>query len=442
MFSVTSESHPTNRPQPYQMCKAKRFGVKSYQLLSTLFLLSALTSACGKSEPSAGASGPPPTVVKLETLQTNTLQDSTEFVGTLEAEQTVNLKPQADGRIEQILVKPGTLVKKGQQIFVLSPDQTVPQYNSAQATVNANIAARGTAVQQLQVAQSQLKSAQAQYDLAEITDKRNQFLAKQGAYSQAQADQAASDLKVKRDAVKTAQEQVKSAQASINQSEANIRQAQAQAAAAEVNVNYKRVLAPISGAVGNITLKVGDYVTTGQTLTTINQNNFFDLQIPIPLNHSGELRQGLAVQLLDPTTKKQLGSGNIYFVSSQADPNAQSILTRARFPNVGNSLRDSQYVEARVIWNTKPGVLVPTEAVTPIGGQNFVFVAQERTVKGKSQMVAHQVPVKLGSIQGQDYQIESGLKPGDKVVVSGVIRLREGSPITPQASNTPSSPQS
>lgn len=413
--------------------------MKSYQLLATLFLLSGLTSACGKSENSAKASAPPPSAVQLETLKTNTLQDSTDYVGTLEAEQTVDLKPQAEGRIEQILVRPGAIVKKGQPIFLLSPDQTVPQYNSAQATVNANIAARATAVQQLQVAQSQLRSAQAQYDLSLITDRRNQFLAKQGAYAQSQADQAASDLKVKRDAVKSAQEQIKSAQASVNQADAKIRQAQAQAAAAEVNVNFKRVLAPISGAIGNITLKIGDYVSTGQTLTTINQNNFFDLQIPIPLSHTADLRQGLAVQLLDPNTSNKLGSGNIYFISSQADPNAQTILTRARFPNAGNSLRDSQYVKARVIWNTKPGVLVPTEAVTPIGGQNFVFVAQERTVNGKNQLVAHQIPVKLGNIQGQDYQVESGLKPGDKVIVSGVIRLREGSPIAPQSPNAPTS---
>ena len=417
--------------------------MKRYQLIGTALLLSVLATACNKNEKSAKANGPPPSSVQLQTLQNNTLQDSTEYVGTLEAEQTVDLKPQVEGRIEQILVQPGALVKKGEPIFLLTADQTVPQFNSAQATVNANVAARATAAQQLRVAQSQLRSAQSQYQLALLNAQRNQFLARQGAIAQSQADQTNTTLKVQRDAVKTAQDQIKSAQASVNQAGANIRQAQANAAAAEVNVNFKKVIAPISGSVGNITLKVGDYVTTGQTLTTINQNNFFDLQIPIPLSHSRELRTGLAVQLLDPNARNQVGSGNIYFVSSQADPIAQSILTRARFSNVGNNLRDSQYVVARVIWSTKPGVLVPTEAVNPIGGQNFVFVAQHSSTKdGKSQMVAHQIPVKLGNIQGQDYQVVSGLKPGDKVVVSGILRLRDGSPITPQAASTPNSPQS
>ncbi len=418
--------------------------MKRYQLIGTALLLSVLATACNKNEKSAKANGPPPSSVQLQTLQNNTLQDSTEYVGTLEAEQTVDLKPQVEGRIEQILVQPGALVKKGQQIFLLTADQTVPQFNSAQATVNANVAARATAAQQLRVAQSQLRSAQSQYQLALLNAQRNQFLARQGAIAQSQADQTNTTLKVQRDAVKTAQDQIKSAQASVNQAGATIRQAQANAAAAEVNVNFKRVIAPVSGSVGNITLKVGDYVTTGQTLTTINQNNFFDLQIPIPLRRlSQQLRTGLTVQLLDPNTRNQLGSGNIYFVSSQADSNAQSILTRARFSNASHNLRDSQYVVARVIWSTKPGVLVPTEAVNPIGGQNFVFVAQQQNTKdGKSQMVAHQIPVKLGNIQGQDYQVVSGLKPGDKVVVSGILRLRDGSPITPQAASTPTSPQS
>lgn len=417
--------------------------MKRYQVIGTALLLSVLATACSKNEKSAKASGPPPSSVQLQTLQTNTLQDSTDYVGTLEAEHTVDLKPQVEGRIQKILVQPGAQVKNGQSIFLLSADTTVPQFISAQATVNANVAARATAVQQLRVDQSQLRSAQSQYELALITDRRYQFLARQGAYAQSQADQSATTLRVDRDAVKTAQEQVKSGQASVNQAQANIRQAQANAAAAEVNVNFKKVIAPISGSVGDITLKVGDYVTTGQTLTTINQNNFFDLQIPVPLSRSSQLRTGLAVQLLDPNTGNQVGSGNIYFVSSQADSNSQSILTRARFPNAGNSLRNAQYVRAKVIWNTKPGVLVPTEAVTPIGGQNFVFVAQQNTTKdGKNQLVARQIPVTLGNIQGQNYQVVSGLKSGDKVIVSGILKLRDGSAIVPQAAKAPTSPQS
>ena len=234
------------------------------------------------------------------------------------------------------------------------------------------------------------------------------------------------------------QAQVNAARAALAQADENVRKAQADLQTARVSLNFKTVVAPISGTVGDFTLKTGDYVTSGQVLTTINQNNFFDLQIPIPINYAGQLHPGLPVQLLDPTTGAQLSTGNIYFVSPQTNPTAQSISTKARFSNANGRLRDSQYVKGRVIWSTKPGVLVPTVAVAPIGAQSFVFVVQEKTVNGKNQTVARQVPVTLGDIQGQSYQVVRGLKAGDEVIVSGVQKLRDGSPVTPQTGGTSS----
>jgi RND family efflux transporter MFP subunit len=390
-----------------------------------------LVTACGKGQASAKASAPPSSV-QVQTLQTKVLEDSTEYVGTLQAAQTIQLVPQIQGRIRQVLVNPGAQVKQGDPIFLLDPDVTLPQVKSAQATVSANIAARNTAAKQLQAAEAGLTSAQAQYQLAQVNNARYQYLAQQGAIDRATAQQYATTVRVDLAAVNQNQAQVNAARAALAQADENVRKAQADLQTAQVSLNFKTVAAPISGTVADFTLKKGDYVTSGQVLTTINQNEFFDLQIPIPINRAKQLRVGLPVQLLDPTTGEQLSSGNIYFVSPQTNANAQSISTKARFPNANGRLRDSQYVKGRVIWSTTPGVLVPTVAVTPIGAQNFVFVAQERMVNGKNQMVAHQVPVTTGQIQGQSYQVLRGLKPGDKVIVSGILRLKEGSPITPQ----------
>ena len=154
-----------------------------------------------------------------------------------------------------------------------------------------------------------------------------------------------------------------------------------------------------------------------------------------------------------PTLKNLLSVGSIYFVSSKVDPNAQSVLTRAKFSNTNGNLRDSQYVKASIVWDTSPGVLVPVTAVKTIGGQSFVFTAANQTNQtdttkqnnktnqpdqpdqSKPQLVAHQVPVTLGQIQGQDYQITKGLKPGDRVIISGIQKLRDGAAISPQSSN-------
>jgi RND family efflux transporter MFP subunit len=371
--------------------------------------------------------------VQVQALKNGTLQDSIEYIGTLQAEQTLTLSPQTAGQITEIPVQPGDQVRKGQIIFRLTPNQNTPEVASAEANVNAAIAAQSTALKQVQAARTQVASAEAQYNLAKVNNDRLQYLARQGASAQSNADQALATLKTQEAAVQNARAQLEAAQASYDQAGANVQKAQADANTARVGLNLTQINAPIDGSVGNITLKPGDYVTTGQALTTINQNNLFDLQIPIPINYAGQLRSGLTVQLLDPTSGNQLGSGNIYFVSSQTNTNNQTIQTRARFPNSNGTLRDGQYVRARVIWKTQPGVLVPTEAVSPIGGQNFVYVATNKTDNnGKTQTVAHQVPVTLGSIQGQSYQVLQGLNPGDKVIVSGISKLKDGAPITPQ----------
>jgi len=97
-------------------------------------------------------------------------------------------------------------------------------------------------------------------------------------------------------------------------------------------------------------------------------------------------------------------------------------------------LRNNQYVQARVIWDRKPGVLVPTVAVNRIGGQAFIFVAQESQSKdGKASLVAKQKPVSLGSIQGQDYAVLKGLTAGDKVITTNILNLQDGAPITQES---------
>lgn len=395
-----------------------------------------LMTSCASSNSKADASGPPPVAVQVQTLQSTTLQDSTEYVGTLQAEQTVALNAQVAGQIAEVLVRPGDKVRQGQQIFRLTPNQNTSELASAQANTSAAIAARNTAFKQVQAARSQIASEQAQYDLDRVNNGRQQFLAARGASAQSTADQALATLKTQDAALQAAREQFGAAQAALNQADANIQKARAQTETARVGLDLTRAVSPIIGSVGDITLKVGDYVTAGQTLTTITQNSSFDLKIPVPIGYSSQLHPGIVVKLLDPTSGSSLSTGSIYFVSPQTTSTAQTIQTRARFPNSNGNLRDSQYVRARVIWKTRPGVLVPTEAVSPIGGQNFVFVSASKTNKdGKAQTIAQQVPVTLGSIQGQAYQVLKGLSPGDAVIVSGVSKLHNESPITPQQNN-------
>ena len=101
------------------------------------------------------------------------------------------------------------------------------------------------------------------------------------------------------------------------------------------------------------------------------------------------------------------------------------------------TLRSSQFVRARIVWQTRPGISIPVTAVLRISGSYFVFVAED--AKGPAAggggpgLVARQRPVKLGPIAGDNYVVLDGLKPNERIVVSGVQKLADGAPIAPQA---------
>lgn len=371
--------------------------------------------------------------VKVQQVGTSTTEDSSNFVGALEAQQKVTLQPQIQGRIEAILVSSGQRVQKGTAIASLSLDQTQANVASSIAAANAAQAGLKTAQAQLQQAQAQRTKVAANVQLQRTQFNRTQQLVTEGAQARQELDIARNNLQAAIADLQAADKEVAAANAAVRQAQANIRQAQAATAAAQVNVDLKRVVAPITGIVGEFPVKLGDYVNTGQTITTITQNDALDLNISVPSNRLKQLRIGLPVQLIDPTTRQTIGQGEINYISPTVSSNQQSILSKARFNNTPGRLRDGQYVQARVIWNRQPGILIPTVAISRIGGQSFVFVTEDTIVNGQPQQIVHQRLVRLGDIQGNNYQVLDGLQVGETIVTSGILKLREGTPIQPQS---------
>jgi len=434
--------------------------VKLKSSLSRKFLGAAITltlvaTGCGerKDAQSPAARAVP---VKLQTIETTTTQNSSDFVGTLEAQQRVALAPQIEGRIEQILATNGQAVKRGTPIIQIEPTRQQEQVNSSQSAVSARIADYNAAIANVNSAQADearsaaeverakadLQQTQAELELAQVTFDRTKFLVAQGVQPKQELDDRTRDVNTKRAArdaqqqtlnasiksLKAAQERIKQTQASVQGQKALVAQAQADLAVAQQSLNYNLVVAPIDGIVGRIDVKVGDFVTIGQQLTSITQNRDLYINIGIPVERSAQLQIGTPVQIIKADGKPGV-KGKVSFISPQVDPNTQAILAKVSFENNG-SLRDSQFVRVRVIWAEQPGVLIPTTAVTRIGGQEFVFVATPSEGKdGQTRETAKQKPVVLGSIQGQSYQVISGINPGDKVVVSGITNLTDGVPI-------------
>ncbi len=441
--------------------KPLKFSQKS---LGTALMVSLLTTGCVTNEPTTG--GPKPIEVKLQTLISTSLVNSSAYVGTLEARQRVNLAPsRTEGRIKRILVKEGQLVRQGQKLVEIQPQQqqqdlvaatgnlkvAIADLKAAEAEFRQREAERDRSFADVENAKADLASAEADVQevqadllLAEKNYNRAKFLEFEDVVPTQTLDDAIRNLdatkaqlqsQIKtRDAAKESlnaeQKNLQASERRVDQALANVDsrrsaiiEAQGQQGSTAVTLEYNFLVAPITGVIGDFNdKKIGDNVTIGQKITTITDNEIFYLNVNIPTEYRNLLRKGLPVELVNPDGSPGV-RGEIIYIAPLVEQNAQSILVKMAFRNDG-SLRDRQYVQVRVIWDTQAGVLVPTTAISSLGGQKFVFVAQP----GESQegLVAKQIPVKVGAIQGQSYQVISGVKPGDRIAVSRILDLKDG----------------
>ena len=465
-------------------------------------------SHANSAPPTGATAKPPPTAVKLVNVGSTTVRDSSVFVGTLEAPLYVTIKPQIAGRIKQIFVKEGDVVRQGQPIISLQSDdsQALLQQRQAaldQAQANLALLVAGTRPEQIAQARATLAQAQAKLrdarsgsqpqeiaqavaqidaarstlELSKARTQRYSVLAQQGAVSRdlyegyrqtEQSNQAAlvvaqrkleqlqksrgSDLQ---SLAATVDQQQQNLQQQLNGSRpqeiavarSQVSQAAAQVRAAQVQLQYTQVLAPFTGVVGNIpNYKVGDLAANGDTLTTLTKNDSFNLNLPIPLSRANQLHAGLPVELLDATGKSNglpsataIAMGKVSFIAPNATADSQTILAKATFANTNRQLINRQSVQGKVIWAERPGILIPVTAVSRLGGKTFVFVAQQQQAPdGKTSLTAIQKPIDLGAIEGNNYQVINGLKPGEQIVTTGILSLTNGAPIVAETEqNTP-----
>jgi RND family efflux transporter MFP subunit len=382
--------------------------------------------------------------VRLQTLERGSVGTTSEFVGALEAQQRVLLRPEAAGRVAEILVASGDRVEAGEPILQLRPNRPQAEVTGALANVTAARAASSSAEAELRAAEADRGQAAADLKLQNEEYQRTRFLEGEGAQSQQELDRVESRRDTAIAALDAAQQRIAAARSALSESQAALNQAEAETDVAREDLGDYRILAPVSGVIGDIPVKIGDYVDVGELLTTLTQNDTLELRLAIPIERSFELETGLPVELRVPQQEQPLVTGKIDFVSPRVDGNDQSILAKASFPNPAGRLRDGQFVQARIVWERQSGVLVPTTAVTHIGDQGFVYVARPSQAadgenlenEGALQLVAAQRPVELGTIRGNNYQVLKGLQAGERVVVSGLLSLSDGALIQPEQAET------
>jgi RND family efflux transporter MFP subunit len=322
--------------------------------------------------------------VQVSSITLSPVPTSDTYVATIKSRRSSTMQPQVDGNIVKIFVKSGDAVKAGQVLMRIDPLKQMATVQSQQGT------------------QAQKKAL---YDYNEIEVDRQRKLYEAGVVSRDTYDQAN--------------------QAYLN-SKADYEANAALTNSQKEQLAYYDIRAPFNGVVGDVPVHLGDYVSATTVLTTVDENADLEAYIYIPTERASTVRTGLPVEILD-SAGNILAKSTISFLSPQVDNGLQSILAKAQVPSSTQILRNQQLVKARITWSTAPTAVVPVLAVSLIGGQSFVFVAQP---KGDG-YVAHQVAVNLGETVGNDYPVISGLTPGQKVILSGLQFLQEGAPVKP-----------
>ncbi len=384
-------------------------------LSATISLTALLLVACGRAggEDKGGKGGFPPAPVSVQEVKNTTVPIRFEYVGQTAGSKEAEVRARVQGILEKRTYQEGSRVNAGQTLFVLDSRPYQAQFQAAEA---------------------ELASAQAQYAQAKRNFDRVKPLAGSNALSQREFDQATS---------------------AEESGAAAVKQAQARLTEARLNLSYTRVTAPVTGFASRAQKSEGSLVSPGaeSLLATISQLDPLYVNFSLSeaermrlnrLNTNGELKVP-AVKAADSkatdksplsgyTVALKLADGSIYdrkgrlaFIDPAINANTGSFEARAELPNADAALRPGQFVRVILEGATRPNtIVVPQRAVMDGPQGKFVFVTGKGGQDGKTD-VALPTPVKVGEwveIDGQQqWIIESGLNPGDVVVVEGMAKL-------------------
>lgn len=359
--------------------------------LITAAISVAFAAAGCKETVSAAAPTKPPSVPVAEVV-VRPVTPFVEFTGSLTAVKQVELRPRVAGYLQDVSVPEGRWVEKGQRLFLI--DSRV--YEAA-----------------LSAAKARLREAEAAARLAQTEYARATQLCAQKVFARAQLDTAT---------------------ASLNAGKAQVDAAKAALAAAELDMEFTRVTAPISGRVGQVLVTEGNYVTNGVTpLTTIVSTN--PLQVYFDVDERTYLRSLAAdrTRATPPATKVMVAlitdktytrTGRVDFLANSADRGTGTVRIRAVVDNADGQLTPGLFAKVKLETGApRARVLVSDQSIGTDQGRRYVLVV------GKGDKTEYR-PVELGPMVEGMRVIEQGLQPGERIVVKGLVR--PGMQITPQ----------
>ena len=362
-------------------------------LLVTLLALLAFVAGCGKKEALPAASAPEVTVMTITPRDTPVVF---EFTAQTESSREVQIRARVDGFLDRRTYVEGSLVKSGETMFLMDRKP----FEAA-----------------LRTAKGQLSQQQARYQVAKANLARVQPLVAQNALSKKDLDDAVGG----------------EAQAA-----AAVIAAKGEVDTALLNLSYTTIKSPLTGLSSFAKQQDGSYVTATQSglLTTVYQLNPIWVNFSVSENEMLRYRDQIATGHLrfppenNFTVSLVLADGSVYaehgsidFANPAFSTETGTFLVRAVFDNPKAVLRPGQFVRARVAGAIRPNaILVPQRAVLQGSKSHFLWVVDAES-KGRQRVV------EVGEWQGDDWFITDGLKPGERVVVDGAIRVTAGAPL-------------
>lgn len=322
----------------------------------------------------AGGDGPMGMPVEVAVARTDTVRDEIAATGQIEAVQSIDLRPEVDGRIVEILIREGQEVDQGTPLFKVDDAQL----------------------------RAQVAQLEAQRDLAQQALARAKELAQQNAASTADLEKA----------------------------EAEARSAQAQFDLQRIRLERTTVRAPFAGVVGQRYVSLGDYVTNTTRLASLHTVNPQRASFQVPERFARSLSPGQAVTFRVAAIAGRDFIGQVDFVDPVVQLPGRTILVKARVPNPRRLLQPGMFIEARLVTAVRPNaVVIPEDAVVPAEGTNAVWAV----VEGK----ADRRQVSLGVRTPGFVEVTDGVKAGEQVVVGGLELLAPGAPVMPRVVERP-----
>ncbi|HKW33922.1 MAG TPA: efflux RND transporter periplasmic adaptor subunit [Candidatus Acidoferrum sp.] len=368
-------------------------------ILTILILSSALSTGCGN--PNA-APPPPPAEVEVATVSQKDVPIYGEWVATLDGFVNAQIQPQVTGYIIKQTYKEGSFVRKGQMLFQIDPRPFEAILDQAKA----------------QLAQSEAQLGKTQLDVDRDTP-----LAKERAIAQSQLDNDVQANLAAKAAVKAAEAQVEEAQ---------------------LNLEFTHVTSLVDGIAGIAQVQIGNLVSPTAVLTSVSQVNPIKAYFPISEQEYMHYAERINTHnqqeipsdappfeliLADGSTYPQ--KGTLLLTDRQVDVTTGSIRVVCAFPNPKNILRPGQFGRVRAAGDVRTGaLLVPQRAVTELQGNYQVAVV------GNDNKVSIR-PVIVGERVDTMWILESGVKPGEHVIVEGLQKVHDGSTVRVKQATTP-----